>query len=175
MDQRYQIEVERVTKEIEEVIEESKTMNDYQIIQLISIPVEHLNKLIGRAGANLTKIREEFGVKIDIDESGNGVIKGIKKNAEEAKARIISRGKKLVDEVLLRLEIPNEHHASLIGQGGKFVKRLEEKYEVRIRFPKDQAEKTSGSSSSTNTSGGMMHLPTRMKLSSEVLQKEPQN
>uniref|UniRef100_A0A060T6Q6 ARAD1B21010p n=1 Tax=Blastobotrys adeninivorans TaxID=409370 RepID=A0A060T6Q6_BLAAD len=132
-------EVERVSSEVNVVIAEGK---EYEVASNyeteFQFPTEHISKLIGKQGANLTKIREEFGVKIDIDEHGHGVVRGIKKNADEAKARIIAQGKQLADEVVLRLDIPNEHHATLIGSGGKFVKRLEDKYEVRIRFPRGE-------------------------------------
>lgn len=130
-------EVKRVSDEIKNVIEEAK---NYEVLSKYTtefqFPSEHVNKLIGKGGANLTKIREEFGVNIDVDENGNGVVKGIKKNADEAKIRILNLGRRLADEVNLRLKVPNEYHATLIGTGGKFVKRLEDKYDVHIRFPK---------------------------------------
>lgn len=130
-------QVHRVVKEIKEVIEEG---HNYEVLSSyttnFSFPAEHVNKLIGKGGANLTKIREEFGVKIDVGEDGEGIIKGIKRNAEEAKQRIFNLGRRWADEVSLKLNIPNEYHATLIGTGGKFVKRLEEKYDVRIKFPR---------------------------------------
>ncbi|CAN6607218.1 protein Scp160p [Trichomonascus vanleenenianus] len=132
-------EVKRVAKEIEQVVEESKnyeTLSKYTTE--FTFPTEHVNKLIGRQGANLTKIREEFGVRIEVDEKGAGYVRGIKKNADEAKARILALGRRLADEVVLRLDVPNEHHATLIGSGGKFVKRLEDRYDVRIQFPREQ-------------------------------------
>lgn len=131
-------EVKRVVKEFYQAIEDAK---NYEVLSSYTtefkFPAEHINKLIGKGGANLSKIREEFGVKVDIDEAGNGVVKGIKKNADEAKSRILNLGRRLADEVNMRLNVPNEFHATLIGTGGKFVKRLEEKYDVRIKFPRN--------------------------------------
>lgn len=131
-------EVKRVIKEFDQVIEEAR---NYKVLSSYTtefqFPPEHVNKLIGKGGSNLTKIREEFGVKVDVDEAGNGVVKGIKKNADEAKTRILNLGRRLADEVNMRLSIPNEFHATLIGTGGKFVKRLEDKYEVHIKFPRN--------------------------------------
>lgn len=130
-------QVKEVVKEIDQVVDEGR---NYEVLSSYTtqfqFPAEHVNKLIGKGGSNLTKIREEFGVKIDVDPEGQGVIKGIKKNAEEAKQRIFNLGRRLADEVTLRLSIPNEYHATLIGTGGKFVRRLEEKYDVRIKFPR---------------------------------------
>lgn len=36
------------------------------------------------------------------------------------------------------LKIAHEYHPSLIGQGGKYVVRLEEKYDVKITFPRGE-------------------------------------
>ncbi|VVT46431.1 uncharacterized protein SAPINGB_P001210 [Magnusiomyces paraingens] len=130
-------QVKYVIKEIEEAVE---TGRNYEVLSSYTtqfqFPKEHVNKLIGKGGSNLSKLRDEFGVKIDVDPEGQGVIKGIKKNADEAKLRIHNMGKRWADEVTLRLSIPNEYHATLIGTGGKFVKRLEEKYDVFIKFPR---------------------------------------
>lgn len=132
-------QVKAVVKEIEEAVEEGR---NYIVLSSYTtsfqFPAELVNRLIGKGGANLTKIREEFGVKIDVNADGEGVVKGIKKNAEEAKLRIHNLGRRWADEVTLRLAVPNQYHATLIGTGGKFVKRLEEKYDVQIRFPRAQ-------------------------------------
>ena len=36
------------------------------------------------------------------------------------------------------MKIPRQFHASLIGSGGKYVVRLEEKYDVKITFPRGE-------------------------------------
>lgn len=132
-------EVDRISKEIDQVIHEGKNYEELsKYTTEFQFPTEHVNKLIGKQGANLTKLREEFGVKIEVDEHGHGTVRGIKKNADEAKARIISQGKRMADETTERLNIPSDKHAVLIGQGGKFVKRLEDRYDVRIRFPRQE-------------------------------------
>jgi predicted PilT family ATPase len=41
------------------------------------------------------------------------------------------------DETAEILKIPTQYHASLIGSSGKYVSRLEEKYNVKITFPRD--------------------------------------
>ena len=38
------------------------------------------------------------------------------------------------------MKIPRQYHPSLIGQGGKYVIRLEENYNVKITFPRDSTE-----------------------------------
>lgn len=133
-------EVSRVVKEIEEAVEDGK---NYAVLSQytteFTIPAEHVKHVVGKGGSQLAKFRE-YGVNIDLDESGKGTVKGIKKNADEAKVQILAFAKKIADEVNVKLPVPADHHASLIGTGGKFVKRLEEKYDVRIRFPKNGEE-----------------------------------
>jgi polyribonucleotide nucleotidyltransferase len=132
-------EVDRVADEIANAVTASKEHEKASAYSTeCNFPKEHVNKLIGKQGANLTKLREEFGVKIDVDEEGKVTVKGIKVNADAAKDRIEQQAKKVLDETTIRLKIPNEYHANLIGQSGKFVRRLEEKYDVRIRFPREQ-------------------------------------
>lgn len=130
-------EVDRIVAEINQAVEDGENyeaLSNYSTE--FSFPIEHLNKLIGKQGSNVGKLREEYGVKIEVDENGNGYVKGIKKNADEAKARILALGKRLSDETTVRLKIASELHPTLIGQGGKFVRRLKDKYDVIIRFPK---------------------------------------
>lgn len=48
------------------------------------------------------------------------------------------------DETTEALKIPRSYHPSLIGQGGKYVVRLEDKYDVKITFPRDGQEAVEG-------------------------------
>ncbi|KAK9479931.1 hypothetical protein V1514DRAFT_277444 [Lipomyces japonicus] len=132
-------DVEKVINSINDVLEEAKNqevLNSFTVD--FAFPTKFSSFLIGKGGANIGKYREDLGVKIDLDENGTVTIKGIKKNVLEAESRIKSLAKRLEDEVLLRINVPNEYHAALIGQKGKFVKRLEERYEVRVNFPRSE-------------------------------------
>jgi predicted PilT family ATPase len=48
------------------------------------------------------------------------------------------------DETSEVLKIPSQYHSSLIGQSGKYAIRLEEKYSVKITFPRQSAENGQG-------------------------------
>lgn len=41
------------------------------------------------------------------------------------------------DETAEIIKIPAQFHASLIGSGGKYATRMEERYGVKITFPRD--------------------------------------
>lgn len=130
-------EVDRVAREIAQVVEDAKNYEKLSSYTTeYAFPKEFTNKLVGKQGANLAKLREEFGVQIDVDDASNVTIKGFKKNADEAKSRIANLARKFEDEVTLKLKVAPEYHATLIGPGGKFVRRLREKYDVYIQFPK---------------------------------------
>ena len=98
-------------------------------------PKKHANFLIGRRGENINKLREEFDVDIKVQE-GKVDIKGPPHKAEKAKARILAMGKKLDDEATHVLKIHPQYHREMIGQGGSQVNRLQDRYNVRVQFPR---------------------------------------
>ncbi|KAK6526036.1 hypothetical protein TWF281_011076 [Arthrobotrys megalospora] len=146
-------EVERVAKKITDFVEETKhneVLNSYTIT--FEFPQKFQKNLVGKGGSNISKYREELGVQIDL-EKDNVTIKGIKANVEEAKVRIQRLGKKLEDETTTSVIVAPEYHRTIIGQGGKFVKRLEEKYSVRIQFPKVGQDNSSDLASDAGGNG----------------------
>ncbi|KAK2761709.1 hypothetical protein FQN54_001537 [Arachnomyces sp. PD_36] len=98
-------------------------------------PQKFANFLIGRKGENINKLRDEFDVDIKV-ENGKVEVKGPKAKADAAKARIISMGKRLEDEATYVLKIPGQYHRDLIGQKGAQVNRLQDRYNVRVQFPR---------------------------------------
>ncbi|KAK9249381.1 hypothetical protein V1506DRAFT_518093 [Lipomyces tetrasporus] len=132
-------EVNSVAEKIEEIVEEA---SNQEILNSFSVsfdfPTKFSSQLIGKGGSNISKYREELGVKIDLGDEGTVTIKGIKSNVLETQARIEALAARLADEIVLRLNVPIEHHSALIGQKGKFVKRLEERYDVRVNFPRSE-------------------------------------
>lgn len=90
-------------------------------------------------------------------------IVGRKENVEEAKRRILTQVERLVrhsrrrwraarvadrstqaDETSEVLKIASQYHSGLIGEKGKYVLRLEEKYSVKITFPRESADNGEG-------------------------------
>ncbi|KAI7872911.1 hypothetical protein BDF14DRAFT_43201 [Spinellus fusiger] len=121
------------------------------------IPAAYSAHVIGKAGSNINKLKDDLGVRIDISDpskTDNGetivkskkkdqkdqkvkvVIHGIRTNVEAAKERISAMVNNLADQVSLNLNVPKEFHRFLIGPSGRYVKKLEDKYSVHIRFPK---------------------------------------
>jgi len=98
-------------------------------------PQRYANYLVGRRGENINKLREEFDVDILVSD-GKVEIKGPKAKSELAKTRIIALGKKLEDETTHILKIKPQFHREMIGAKGNQVNRLQDRYNVRVQFPR---------------------------------------
>ncbi|KAG0172167.1 hypothetical protein DFQ28_011451 [Apophysomyces sp. BC1034] len=157
-------EVNHVIAEINKVYEAAKHeefVNSHSV--QFTIPAAYSAHVIGKAGSNINKLKEDLGVKIDISDPSKGengevqksakktqqkvtvVIQGIMTNVEAAKERILALVANLADQVTLSLNVPKEFHRFLIGPSGRYVKKLEDKYNVFVKFPK------SSDSDSTDT------------------------
>ncbi|KAK6455569.1 vigilin [Scheffersomyces xylosifermentans] len=139
-------EVAKVKKDIAAVLADAQEYKE-GYSATVSVPSGTLSRLIGKSGAHLNAIRDQFGVKIDVSDEGKDddkkdassktdiVISGIKRNVEQAKADIHNQAKKLADETLTRIKIESQYHRRMIGQNGIYINRLQDKYNVKIRFP----------------------------------------
>ncbi|RPB20922.1 hypothetical protein L211DRAFT_791386 [Terfezia boudieri ATCC MYA-4762] len=130
-------DVKNTIKRINAWVEECKDKEDpgEPFTLAFDYPAQFSPMLIGTKGANVNKLRDELGVDIKLKE-GKGEIKGIQINVEVAQRRLNEQIKQLDDNTTLRIQVPPEHHRAIIGAQGKFVRRLEENYGVRINFPK---------------------------------------
>ncbi|KAI8085297.1 hypothetical protein BDF21DRAFT_443624 [Thamnidium elegans] len=174
------IEVRGFTKDVTQVIGQlQKAAEDVQTEDFAKtytteffIPANFSAHIIGKAGIHINKLKDDLGVKIDIGEN-NGkseeervvnnknnkksaspvkvVVQGIKINVEAAKERILSQITNLADQVTIALKVPKEFHRFLIGPSGRYVKKLEDKYNVFIKFPKsNRGDESPSSPSPTN-------------------------
>lgn len=152
-------DVDRAVGEIRKIVEDAK--NDEIVSSFVTefeIDREYVGRIVGAGGAGVNKLRDTLGVKIDFSDEGEEKEKeggkkkkgaahqksrvkivGRKENVEEAKRRIQAHAERLADETSEVLKIPHQYHSSLIGQSGKYVIRLEEKYAVKITFPRESA------------------------------------
>ncbi|KAG6828212.1 hypothetical protein H0H92_008785 [Tricholoma furcatifolium] len=128
-------DVDKAVKEILKIVESAKNdeiVNSYSTE--FDIDREYVGRVVGAGGAGINKLRDQLGVRIT----------GRQENVEEAKRRILSQVDRLADETSEVLKIASQYHSSLIGQSGKYAIRLEEKYAVKITFPRHAAENGEG-------------------------------
>ncbi|QLG74797.1 hypothetical protein HG535_0H01240 [Zygotorulaspora mrakii] len=108
----------------------------------VEIPANAVARLIGSKGSNSQQIREKFDVQIDIpSETENGksvevTLTGLQYNMDIAKSYIAAEAKKWADIVSKELIAPQKYHRNLIGPQGIYCQRLQDKYNVRVMFPK---------------------------------------
>lgn len=108
---------------------------DETITEPFAYPPQYSGNLIGIKGANINKLRDELGVDINLKD-GKGEIKGIRVTVDAAKKKLFAQIKELDDKATVRLIVPQQFHATIIGSGGETVRKLESRYDVRIMFPK---------------------------------------
>ncbi|KAG2146037.1 uncharacterized protein EDB93DRAFT_1287176 [Suillus bovinus] len=156
-------DVDRAVKDIIKVVEDAKIdaiVSSYFIE--FDIDREYVGRVVGTQGSGVNKLRDTLGVKVDFSDEADEKeketgkkkkavhqkskvkITGRKENVEEAKKRILSQVERLADETSEVLKIPNQYHAQLIGQSGRYAIRLEENYGVRITFPRSSGENGEG-------------------------------
>jgi hypothetical protein len=81
---------------------------------------------------------EEYDVEINYQD-GKVELKGPKAKCEACKSHILSLAKKLEDETTHPLKIQPQYHSDLKGFKGSQIIRLQDRYNVRINFPRNQA------------------------------------
>lgn len=72
--------------------------------------------------------------------SAEDQIIGRKEAVEEAKKRLEAQIEKLEDETTENVNIKRAIQPALIGSGGKYAIRLEDKYGVKLSFPRDNKD-----------------------------------
>ncbi|KAL5252053.1 hypothetical protein ACHWQZ_G015010 [Mnemiopsis leidyi] len=107
----------------------------------LTVDHRHHSKIIGRRGAVINKIKDEHKVQIrmpDRNSSGSDqdviTIVGYEKDAVAARDSIMKIVSELEERVTDTVEIDSRIHARLIGQRGKNIRKIMEKFGVDIKF-----------------------------------------
>ena len=108
----------------------------------IPISQELIGRIIGAKGANIKKLGDESGAKIDIDKSSNNVlVRGKPEQVEAAKA--------LIQEIIkteasrrTQFVVPKEACASIIGKGGETIRRIEGDTNTRLNVDRQSSRVT---------------------------------
>ncbi|KAL4955968.1 hypothetical protein BDW69DRAFT_159586 [Aspergillus filifer] len=163
---------ELATKIGEFVVEQEKDDLERGYTTSFDFPQKYANFLIGKRGENINKLRDEFDVDIKV-ENGKVEVKGPKAKADAAKTRIINLGKKLEDETTHVLKVPAQYHRELIGQKGSSVNRLQDRYNVRVQFPRAVAIPDDQSVADTASEAGSVRPQRPQQAADEVIVKGP--
>ena len=142
-------EVDRVVSQIKSIVEDAKNddiINGYTVE--FNVDRKHVPHLVGSSGASINKLREILGVKVNFDDDDKKntakkvscKVVGRKEAVEEARKRLEAQIEKLEDETTETINIKRSIQPALIGAGGKYAIRLEEKYGVKLSFPRDNKD-----------------------------------
>jgi len=124
---------------------EDRKLRQFELV--MNVAAEYHPKLIGRKGAVISKLREKYGVNINVppsnsttDEEKSNQIKiiGYEQNCMEAKDAILGIIGELEDQVTLEVSINNQIHSRIIGGKGRTVRKLMDQFKTDIRFPRGE-------------------------------------
>eukprot|EP00052_Salpingoeca_macrocollata_P020441 m.171711 g.171711 ORF g.171711 m.171711 type:complete len:1287 (-) comp21268_c0_seq2:260-4120(-) len=111
----------------------------------VEIDAVHHPALIGTRGATINELRKQFDVEINMPrkEAANPnliTIVGFEKDGEACKAEMLARVKEFEQQVVFALDLDARVRPRIIGQGGRGLRELQDKFNVRITFPRDSKE-----------------------------------
>lgn len=106
----------------------------------VTVDPKYHPKIIGRRGATITKIRQQFDVQIQFpDKSGDKsdviTITGLEASANAARDEILKMVFELEDLATEEMSIDHRIHSRLIGSKGRGIHRIMDEFKVDIRFP----------------------------------------
>jgi len=144
------IEVEGPPDDMEQAIKALEAITKDWIARMDFAEVEIDQKfhghIIGRNGANLTRIKEETGVSIRVppdNERSNVIrIEGSPEGVATAKKELMEMSLKMENEKTRDIIIEQRFHRTIIGQQGSKIKEIRDRFnQVQIGFP-DPARKS---------------------------------
>ncbi|KAJ2848502.1 hypothetical protein IWW36_003259, partial [Coemansia brasiliensis] len=139
-------DVERVVAELQKRVQAAADYERLHSFRLqVPVPQQLLPRIIGRGGENIRRIRTERDVSVDTVDGSSGApaqvkLQGTQEDVEAVAAELQQLAERLADQTSEILSVQADIHRALIGSGGRYVKRLEEKYAVRIQFPSSRRE-----------------------------------
>ncbi|KAH3827192.1 hypothetical protein DPMN_129122, partial [Dreissena polymorpha] len=136
-------EVDQAVKALQEHVRELQSRMDFAEIEIDQRFHKHI---IGKGGANITKIKNENNVVIKIpsdSENSNTIrIEGDPNGVKQAKTELLEMAKRMENEKTRDILIEQRFHRMLIGAKGEGIKTVRDKFnQVQITFP-DQGKKS---------------------------------
>ncbi|KAJ8338206.1 hypothetical protein SKAU_G00371720 [Synaphobranchus kaupii] len=136
-------EVEQAQIQIQDIIKDLMQRMDYTEVNIEQRFHRHL---IGKNGANINRIKEQYKVSVripqDTDRSGLVRIEGDPQGVQLARRELIDMAQRMENERTKDLIIEQRFHRTIIGQKGEKIKEVRDKFpEVIINFP-DPSQKS---------------------------------
>nr|XP_054769281.1 vigilin-like [Lytechinus pictus] len=130
-------EVEKARSALEEI---SRDLQNRLSFVDINIDPKFHKHIIGKAGANITRIKRDTGVSIripsDEEKSSNIRIEGSPEGIQQAKKELLEIAQRLENEKSRDILIEHRFHRTIIGTKGEYIKDIRDKFkQVQITFP----------------------------------------
>ncbi|KAF2434359.1 hypothetical protein EJ08DRAFT_513832 [Tothia fuscella] len=100
-------------------------------------PQKFANFLIGKRGENINKLRDDYDVEIQVKD-GKVELKGPERKCADCKKDVLAQLRKFEDETTHVIKVKKDYHRDLIGAKGAQVNRLQDRYGVRVNFPRSE-------------------------------------
>uniref|UniRef100_A0A2K5CA66 Vigilin n=1 Tax=Aotus nancymaae TaxID=37293 RepID=A0A2K5CA66_AOTNA len=130
-------------EQIESMVKDLINRMDY-----VEISIDHKfhRHLIGKSGANINRIKDQYKVSVRIppdSEKSNLIrIEGDPQGVQQAKRELLELASRMENERTKDLIIEQRFHRTIIGQKGERIREIRDKFpEVIINFP-DPAQKS---------------------------------
>ncbi|XP_062853273.1 high density lipoprotein binding protein a [Trichomycterus rosablanca] len=133
-------DIQIVQSQIEEVVTDLVKRMDFAEI---SVDPKFHRHLIGKGGANINRIKEQYKVSVRIppdNEKSNLIrIEGDPQGVQEAKKELLELASRMENERTRDMIIEQRFHRAIIGQKGEKIKEVRDKFpDVIINFPDPQ-------------------------------------
>jgi len=111
----------------------------------VEVKPEYHPKIIGRAGAVINKMREDYKVNIQLPSKGAEnqeiiTITGYEADSNAAKDAILKIVNQYESMIKEEVQIDPRCHSMIIGRRGRTIKKIMDDYKVDIRLPRDHDE-----------------------------------
>ncbi|XP_072387521.1 vigilin [Diabrotica undecimpunctata] len=126
-------EVEKAQEQLESI---AKDLISKMTFLEMHVDPRLFKHIIGKSGANINKLKEDFNVLINIDESGLVRIEGNREDVASTRAELEQRIFKLENEKEKDVIIEQRHYRNIIGTKGENIKDIRDRFnQVQIYFP----------------------------------------
>jgi len=123
-----------------EAEKEEKLKRSFQVS--LTVNPEYHPKIIGRGGAVITKLRDDFKVNIQLpkresDDNETITITGLEADAEAAKDEILKIVGQYESQISEEVSIDPKIHSMIIGKRGRNIRKIMDDFKVDIRLPRE--------------------------------------
>ncbi|XP_056647638.1 vigilin [Diorhabda sublineata] len=139
-DKDNKIKIEGPPDEVEKAQEQLESITKDLIAKMMYLEMDVdprlFKHIIGKNGANINKLKEDFNVSINIEESGLVRIQGNREDVISTASELEQRIFKLENEKEKDVIIEQKHYRKIIGAKGENIKDIRDRFnQVQIYFP----------------------------------------